>query len=356
MLAAALARSSAQDWQGKETTDDIELMSEWLEISFDQGTKLFHEMAANAARQLQSLPLPLPAFHLLYNMGAKTAVPAKSAVPPLAEPEKTAEQPAAGLQKTNTPLPQQNEIPEQTEVTKLPATESQPKDVIPPQAESEREPPPPAAITDTPPPQPEPKASPTQQDEKPEKSVISDVPAPEPKPAQTPPRRHEADVENSPAAKPEARANPLNEALSKTLKKMLGEESGLQNIMFAMPSPEKSVLKARAVYPSSSGNKLKGFHVDLSKPSLFKALLKKPLAIWINSSNMEKYGPMIPGSAKRFMCQKEFIMMSVFIHDKPIGLFYADNGCGGKRLIETQYRHFKACCQEFMQQLTQPGT
>jgi hypothetical protein len=65
MLASALARESSLSWQRAKTDDDIELLAEFLDVSHDEAAAYLHRLAAEAARDLYSLPLRLPAFHLI---------------------------------------------------------------------------------------------------------------------------------------------------------------------------------------------------------------------------------------------------------------------------------------------------
>ena len=65
MLACAVARASAFDWQNRELLDLLELLAELLELPLDQVQSQLHQYAAHAARELQPLEFPLPAFRLV---------------------------------------------------------------------------------------------------------------------------------------------------------------------------------------------------------------------------------------------------------------------------------------------------
>ncbi|MEN8180794.1 MAG: HDOD domain-containing protein [Pseudomonadota bacterium] len=158
--------------------------------------------------------------------------------------------------------------------------------------------------------------------------------------------------QKSPATdkKPAPKHNPLHESLTRTIDTMQ-ENHGLVNVMFTMLSTDKTKLIARFVAGNQAQSKLKGFQVSLQRPSLFSLLMKKPQAIWLNPGNQEKYQQLLPEKILQQLCGKGFLVMSIFIKNKPVGLFYADNGCSNKPLTGDQYHNFKALCQRFMQEL-----
>ncbi|MCU7932823.1 MAG: HDOD domain-containing protein [Candidatus Thiodiazotropha sp. (ex Codakia rugifera)] len=65
MLASVLARESSLGWNLNRTHDDIELLAEFLDITHDKASAQLHQLSAEAARALDVLPLPLPAFYLI---------------------------------------------------------------------------------------------------------------------------------------------------------------------------------------------------------------------------------------------------------------------------------------------------
>ncbi|MCU7916741.1 MAG: HDOD domain-containing protein [Candidatus Thiodiazotropha sp. (ex Epidulcina cf. delphinae)] len=259
MLASALARETDLGWNRARTLDDIELLAEFLEIPQHRASAYLHRLSVEAARSLDSLPLPLPAFYLIGG-GAET----EEAI------------------RQNAPLrPEQQAEPQV--VTSPPATE-------------------PAAAGPAAKPQPE----------------------------------------------PGKRINPLQELLNGALQQM-HDELGLSRVMFAMLDPDKTMLRARLVIESEQQLSLKGFTLSTKKSNLFTQLLKKPQAISLNKGNAEKYLSMIPRSALEQINPSGFIAMSVFLHNRPIGLFYADNGLSGPGVTRQQYENFKAICHKTIQ-------
>ncbi|MEJ2611772.1 MAG: HDOD domain-containing protein [Candidatus Thiodiazotropha sp.] len=271
MLAAALARETSLGWNRSRTLDDIELLADFLDIPIDQARVHLHQLAAEAARSLHVLPLPLPAYFIICG--------------------------------------QQPSLASATEVTI-----SNPKPLI-------------------------------------EETVSK--PSPHTKTTVTKPTPHT----ETPTTKPhpttpeKPRTNPLQELLNSALEQM-HHELGLSRTMFAMLTPDRKMLRSRLVIEAEQQLSLKGFVLDTNKPSLFKALLKKSQSIFLNKKNVEKYLPMIPPSAQEQINTSGFVSMSIFINDKAIGLFYADNGLSGPGVTHQQYENFKVICQKVTQEIS----
>ncbi|MEJ2590660.1 MAG: HDOD domain-containing protein [Candidatus Thiodiazotropha sp.] len=285
MLSWALARESSLGWMRAQTLEHVELMAEFLDMPIDQTWMLgqtlenvvlmaeflvlrivlmlsgLHRQAAEAARQLSTLPYPLPAFHLI-----------------------------SGADLTVAPLRQSS-----------PARAADPPtSAVPPRA--------PAETTSAAPP-----------------------------PAQAPETR------------PAAHANPLHQAITRALTE-IQQGLGLQRAMFAMLNSEKTRLKARLVSETVSDHPLKGFSVDLTAPSLFGTLMQKPQAIALTPRNIDRYRAMIPPPVAQMVGEHGFFAMSVFLRNRAVGLFYADNGAA-EAASERQFENFKAICQRAIRAL-----
>jgi hypothetical protein len=146
--------------------------------------------------------------------------------------------------------------------------------------------------------------------------------------------------------------SPLRECLRQLVDEMRGLY-GLETVMFAMLSADKQTLSARFVTSRQKEKEFQGFQVDLRQPSLFSALMKKPQSLWLSHDNLHKYQRAIPDRILSLLCAKGCLLMSVFIDQRPIGILYADNGCGSKGLSAAQYNNFKLLCQQFAQQLAE---
>jgi hypothetical protein len=152
------------------------------------------------------------------------------------------------------------------------------------------------------------------------------------------------------APKADNPANPLQIQLTDTVDTMQ-HDHGLNNVMFAMLSPDRRCLKARFVASALHYERLRGFEAKLDEPGLFSIIMQKPQALWLNADNRGKYLPLIPPQTIQSLCDKGFLIMSVFFRNKPIGLFYADNAETEHNLTTDQFNNFKVSCQRFVQGL-----
>jgi hypothetical protein len=121
------------------------------------------------------------------------------------------------------------------------------------------------------------------------------------------------------------------------------EGVGLQRVVFALLTPDQAMLKAKYVI-GGQDSPLAQFHFPLNPPNLFGRLMEKTQSIWLNDGNSTSVGTLIPSEAWQVIGDGEFFAMSVFVHGKPVGLFYADRGRTGCQLDEASYQAFKGLC------------
>ncbi|MEJ2619855.1 MAG: HDOD domain-containing protein [Candidatus Thiodiazotropha sp.] len=280
MLSSAVARETSLGWQREKTLEHAELLAEFLEIPLENAISKLHQLAVEAARDLQTLPLPLPGFYIISGDSKPARKKAKQPVESRTAPDK-------------------------------------------------------AQLT-----QPEPSSLQSEEpmDSKPTSKIKASAPQTSAK-AATPDRKK--------PAPPAQKSNPLQELLNSALQQM-HNDLGLSRTMFAMLTPDRSMIRSRLVIESEQQLSLKGFAINTKKPSIFKLLLNKPQAVILNKDNTEKYLPMIPAEAKEQINTSGFIAMSIFIRNKPVGLFYADNGLSGPAVTRHQFDNFKVLCQNMM--------
>ena len=281
MLASALARESSLGWQRPATSDDTELLAEFLDQPFDETVAWLHSQAAEAARQLSSLPIPLPAFHLIHG-DPDQPKPKKRIVEAKPEPKN-----AAAASPVQQPPPSETPKPREA------APQVQPTSSV--ETQSPPEPPPPGPT-------------------------------------------------------PTKKVNPLQQLINGTLEE-LHETHGLQRVMFAMLNGDRSKLQARMCLQTEPSPSLKSFQVDLASPNLFSLLIKKPIALSLNQGNAEKYKQMIPEHVQSLINPRQCLVLSVFLRNKPVGMFYADNGTE-QEISPEQFTNFKAVCQRTIQRLS----
>ena len=83
------------------------------------------------------------------------------------------------------------------------------------------------------------------------------------------------------------------------------------------------------------------YQTEVSNSGLLKILLSKPQAIWISPANFEKYHKLIPPDLLKSSDCHDFVAMSLFIGEKPIGIVYADRHNSSIGIDEPAFSQFK---------------
>lgn len=135
----------------------------------------------------------------------------------------------------------------------------------------------------------------------------------------------------------------LNEMMGLILRGM-HEGIGLNRIVFMLLTRDHAHLKTKNVHGAPPGSPLQQLEVDLRTPSLFSRLLEKMQGVWFSAANAKTLTPLIPPEVRQVIGEGEFFAMSLFVHGKPVGMFYADRKHGGCSLDEHSYLEFKKLC------------
>jgi HD-like signal output (HDOD) protein len=132
---------------------------------------------------------------------------------------------------------------------------------------------------------------------------------------------------------------PLKDIISLALEGM-HEGLGLNRTVFAMLTPDKGQLKARSIRGSDNDAHFNRFVVDLANHNLFSRLMEKPQSLWLNDENRGKFFPLIPIQFHKLTHNEHFFVMSLFVRNKAVGMFYADRprDC---QLDAESYKQFK---------------
>lgn len=121
------------------------------------------------------------------------------------------------------------------------------------------------------------------------------------------------------------------------------EGIGLRRVVFALLTSDHTMLKAKYIV-GGQGSPLNHFQLDMRSPHLFNRLMDKIQSVWLNDANRNPISPLIPPEARKVIGSGDFFAMSVFVHNRPVGLFFADRGQGCRNLDEASYVAFKRLC------------
>lgn len=121
---------------------------------------------------------------------------------------------------------------------------------------------------------------------------------------------------------------------------------GLNRAVFALLSKDRIKLVGKHLRGADSDPTFSQFaiDVDMGKKDLFTQLLKKPRSIWVSRKNNEKVMQLIPMNFRELVGLDEFFAISVFVGDKPYGVFYADRHLKDSHLDQQSYERFKKIC------------
>ena len=158
----------------------------------------------------------------------------------------------------------------------------------------------------------------------------------------------------TPAAAPaQAAARPtLSDTIAGALHAMRDQQH-LRRLMFATITPDRKGLKCRFAVDIPTRPSLKGFSLKFERTNLFTALLKKSQTFWLNDGNRSKYLPLVPPQTRSVLSEDGFLMMSVFMKNRPVGILYADSGDSDAPLTADSYTVFKTHCQRLVKTLNQ---
>jgi hypothetical protein len=115
---------------------------------------------------------------------------------------------------------------------------------------------------------------------------------------------------------------------------------GLERIVFALLTNDRSTLAAKSVIGAEDGSPLKGFRFNMADKHLFSVLMAKPQAIHVTDENRTKYAAYLTDDIVRTTSGRDFCAMSISLNGKVIGMFYGDGG----EIDASRYGQFKKLC------------
>ncbi len=121
----------------------------------------------------------------------------------------------------------------------------------------------------------------------------------------------------------------------------LHQDLGFSRIALMLLSADKSTLATRAGRGLDRGSPFLKLQLDLAKSGILKSLLQKPQAVCINATTYRKYENSLPGQFKATCLCDNFVLMSIFIGNRPIGLVYGDRSVSRDSIDKVSYGQFK---------------
>jgi len=147
----------------------------------------------------------------------------------------------------------------------------------------------------------------------------------------------------TPQVAPKKPVSVLQNIVTRQMKNMQ-KEAGVSRVMFAMLSPDRKKLGVRFVMGGEKTDAIRHFQADLTNKNIFSLLMSKPQGMHLSKDNYKKYLQLIPSMEKKSLQVNNLFAMSVFVKDKAIGLFVADNK---KQVLNAgHYKTFKHFCNQ----------
>lgn len=140
-----------------------------------------------------------------------------------------------------------------------------------------------------------------------------------------------------------APAPTLHDVVTQAVRGMR-EGIGLKRVVFALLSRDRTTLEAKYMAGVEEDAPLRAFRFGMAGRHLFSILMTKPQAIWMTDANRQKYAAYLDAEIAHITSAHEFFAMSLGVHGRMVGLFYADGD--GAALTSTGYEQFRQLCMQ----------
>ena len=144
----------------------------------------------------------------------------------------------------------------------------------------------------------------------------------------------------TPATTPQS-ASPLNttaEVMAWAMR-ALQEQAGLSRAVFALRTPDGKYLRGKFAVGAAADTPFAKFELALDTPHLLAHLMNKAQSVWLNPQNRDNLQHFLTPQLTQLIGSGEFFASSLFLGEKPFGLFYGDRG--GIALDAVSYQTFK---------------
>lgn len=136
---------------------------------------------------------------------------------------------------------------------------------------------------------------------------------------------------------PDASQSQLLQACVNILK----HEFAVSKVSLLLLSKDQQWLQNRMSIGIDEASPFRNYRIELRRAGLLKMLLNKPQAIWINKDSFKKYQKLIPQSLIAHIMTDQFLAMSLFIGDNPVGIVYADRSDTAIPIDQALFTRFK---------------
>lgn len=119
---------------------------------------------------------------------------------------------------------------------------------------------------------------------------------------------------------------------------------GFNRVVFCSYDEHEKVLQGQVLKGAENNPVFNRFKIEIGEADLFSHLIMKPQAVLMNDATREKFWPLINVEFQKLINTNSFVAMSIFIKNKPYGLFYADRHTSTCQIEDRSYNYFKTLC------------
>jgi HD-like signal output (HDOD) protein len=131
-------------------------------------------------------------------------------------------------------------------------------------------------------------------------------------------------------------------SIIKLLADNLYSDLSFSRVAMILISKDRSSLTTRLGNGLSEDSPFHRLNIKTTSSGLFKSLMLKPQALWINSANYKKFDSALPDTFKATCMCDSFFLMSLFVGNNSIGFVYCDRSSAIDSLDQTGYEIFKS--------------
>jgi len=132
----------------------------------------------------------------------------------------------------------------------------------------------------------------------------------------------------------------------------LRDDLGFDRVVFALLSADHGTLRGRFFRGVAADAALRRFVFQRDGGNLFGRLLERPAAVWVHAGVSERLAALLTPALRQVVEVDEFVAQSIFVHNRPIGICYADRRDSRQPLGDEAYTGFRRHCAELAAHLT----
>ncbi|HSC80956.1 MAG TPA: HDOD domain-containing protein [Chitinolyticbacter sp.] len=141
---------------------------------------------------------------------------------------------------------------------------------------------------------------------------------------------------------------PANQIMSLAVR-ALAEGLAMRRIVLALLTPDGLQLRARFCQGAGESDPIRRLEISLAPPTLFSRLLERPQCIRVEAPHRGEVKALLPPELLRQIGHEAFCAMSIFVHDKPLGILFADRIT---TISDGDYQQVRRVCQLTSQALS----